>query len=900
MNFAWRIYRRLAEAFPLEFKLAYGTEVTQLGQDVFEDIAKKHGISGLIRLIADIAIRVPLEYLSEMRGDMRYALRALIKSPGFALVAIISMGLGIGLTTDVYSSKWAMLFRDLPSATNAKKLVMPMQPVSYYYIEQFREQKTLFSGVAAFQNGVPFNITFQGGINSRPDRVFGQLVSPNYFSVLGVQPQRGRVLSAAIDKPGDAPAVVISDRFWRSRLNSSPDAVGQILRVNGQIATIVGITPKDFNGALGIVPAEIFVPITVPAALAPELANDVLHQRNAKQFLAMMCLAPGVTIDSAEAALDAITRNLDEQDSSSPARADKGKRVTLLPAGTRVPIPRELRPVLFAFFFALMGLVMTLACTNLANMLIARGANRRKELAIRLAVGASRFRLIRQMMAEGILLSMLGCVAGLALAFGLSVLNSRFVPPMGVPMDENFSLDWRAAALAFSLALICGIGFSLAPALQATRAEVIPALKEGSTLRLPGYHRFGLRNLLMVAQVAGSLMLLLITGFLVIGISKASSIQTKFDPNTMYLLSIDPVRDGYAPEKAQSLFEKLPERLKTAGPVRSIALAAQAPFTIKDDDDAVQLTVEDSGESSPVQKSVIKETVGAGYFATLSEPMLAGREFDERDQQSQAGSQRDSSTTSPLLVAMPVVMNEAAERRLFGNENAVGKRLRDGKQSYEVVGVVRDLKNGMGITQSVLYLPLTSRDFARPPAEGIIILVRSDAGTDALSATRSAIASIDPNLTIFNVQTLSEYLDRSRSSMRFAAQTYGGIGVFGLILAAIGLAGVTAYAVAQRRKEIAIRTALGASKGQVLRLVLREGATLVTVGSVLGFLGAIGIAKVLSALTNLFVEALSVGTNDARLLIGAPVLLATVAMLACYIPARRSARIDPLKALREE
>jgi predicted permease len=617
-----------------------------------------------------------------------------------------------------------------------------------------------------------------------------------------------------------------------------------------------------------------------------------LHQRNAKDFLAMMCLAPGVTIDSAEAALDAITRNLDEQDSSLPARTDKGRRVTLLPAGTRVPIPRQLRPVLFAFFFALMGLVMILACTNLANMLIARGANRRKELAIRLAVGASRFRLIRQMMAEGILLSMLGGVAGLALAFGLSILNSRFVPPMGVPVENDFSLDWRAAFFAFALALVCGIAFSLAPAMQATKADVIPALKEGSALRLPGYRRFGMRNLLMVAQVSGSLMLLLITGFLVIGINKLSSIQTRFDPNTMYLLSIDPVRDGYAPEKAQALFERLPERLKATGPVRSIALAAQAPFTIKDEDDAAQLTVEDSGESSPVQKSVIEETVGADYFATLSEPMLAGREFDERDQRSQSAESNNS--------YLPVVMNETAERRLFGNENAVGKRLRDSKQSYEVVGVVRDLKSGIGISQSVMYLPLTPRDFARPPAEGIIILVRSDAGTDALSATRSAIASIDPNLTIFNVQTLSDYLDRSRSSMRFAAQTYGGIGVFGLILAAIGLAGVTAYAVAQRRKEIAIRTALGASKGQVLRLVLREGATLVTVGSVLGFLGAIGIAKVLSALTNLFVEALSVGTNDARLLIGAPVLLATVAMLACYIPARRSAQIDPLKALREE
>ena len=684
MNFAWRIYRWLAQAFPHEFKLAYGTEVMQLGEDVVEEIAKRHGAAGLIRLIADIAIRVPLEYLSEMRGDMRYAWRALIKSPGFALVGIISMGLGIGLTTNVYSSKWQLIFRDLPAAANAKKLVMPEKPVSYYYIEQYREQKSLFAGVAALQTGIPFNVTFQGDSNAKPERVFGQLVSPDYFSVLGVQPQRGRVLSAGLDKPGDAPVVVISDRFWRNRLNSSPNAVGQTLRLNGQTATIVGITPKNFNGALSMNPAELFVPITVPAALAPELANDVLHQRNAKEFLAMMCLAPGVTIESAEAGLDAITRRLDEQDPSSPARTDKGRRVTLLPAGTSVPIPRKLKPVLVGFFVALMGLVITLACMNLANMLIARGANRRKELAIRLAVGASRFRLVRQMMSEGILLSLLGGIAGFALAYGLGVLNSHFTPPTTLLEESDFSLDWRAGVFAFGLAIVCGIGFSLAPALQATKADLTPALKEGSALRLPGYRRIGLRNLLMVAQVAGSLMLLLITGFLVIGISKGSSIQTKFDPNTMYLLSIDPVRDGYAPEKAQALFEKLPERLKTAGPVRSIALAAQAPFA--DEVEPSQLTAEDSGESARVQQSVIEETVGAGYFAALSEPMLAGREFVELDQRSQA----DGSNT------LPVVLNESAERRFFGNGNAIGKRVRDDKQSYEVVGVVRDLKNGLG------------------------------------------------------------------------------------------------------------------------------------------------------------------------------------------------------------
>jgi macrolide transport system ATP-binding/permease protein len=896
MNFAWRIYRRLAEAFPHEFKLAYGREVLQLGEDSIKEMARRHGTAGLIRLIADIAIRVPLEYLGEMRGDMRYALRALLNSPGFALVGILSMGLSIGLTTNVYSSKWALLFRDLPAAANAPNLVMPEKPVSYYYIEQFREQKNLFAGVAAFQIGVPFNVTFPGAENAKPQRIFGQLVSSDYFAVLGVQPERGRVLSPVLDKPGDAPVVVITDRFWRAHLHASPDALGQILRLNGQIATIVGITPREFNGAFSINPAELFVPTTVPAALAPELANDVLHQQNAKEFLAMMCLAPGVTIDSAEAALDAITRRLDEQDPSLPARTDKGRRVTLLPAGTRVPLPRQLRLVLLGFFLLLTGLVMTLACTNLANMLIARGANRRKELAIRLAIGAGRFRLIRQMMAEGILLSLLGGIAGFAVAYGLMVLNSKFNSSTGVPFETDFSLDWHAALFAFSLALLCGIGFSLAPALQATRADLTPALKEGSALQLPGYRRFGLRNVLMVAQVAASLMLMLITGFLVLGISKESSIQTKFDPNTMFLLSIDPVRDGYTSEKAQALFEKLPERLKARGPARNIAFAAEAPYTIVDEDEAVQLTAEDAGESSRLEQPVIEETVGAGYFAVLKEPLLSGREFEERDQRGR----REGSKTYSL----PAVLNETAAHVFFGGGNALGKRLKDDKQSYEVVGVVRNLKNGIGLSQSVMYLPLRPRDFVRTQADGITIMVRSDEGplreNDTLAGIQNEIALIDPHLNLFHVETLGEYLNRSRASTRLAVQTYGGIGVFGLVLAAIGLAGITAYSVAQRRKEIAIRTALGASRAQVLRMVLREGAALVLSGTVLGFLGAIAMARILSALTDIVVQAFRVGTGDLRLLVGAPLLLAAVTMLACYLPARSSVKIDPLKALRQE
>jgi macrolide transport system ATP-binding/permease protein len=893
-NLALRIYRRLAEAFPHEFKLAYGADVVQTGEDSVEEIARRHGALGLLRLVADIAIRVPIEYAGEMRRDLRYALRSLLKSPGFALVGILSMALSIGLTTNVYTSKWQMLFRKLP-AVNADRLFVAEKPVSYPYIEQFREQKNLFSGVAALETGAPFNVTFQGNFNGKPQRVMGQLVSPDYFSVLGIQPQLGRVLDPALDQPGSEPSVLISDRFWRNRLNSSPDAVGQTIRVNGQIATIVGIAPKDFNGAVSDVDnlPELFVPVTVPAALAPELADGVLHQRNAKDFLAILCLAPGVAPETAAAALDTLTRHLDEQDPSIPLGAANAARTVLIPAGNELPIPKNLHRVIVGFFLVLMALIMTIACMNLANMLLARGANRRKELAIRLSIGASRARLIRQMITEGVVLALLGGAAALPFAYWLSAVytRSRTIAPGSATTASV--LDWRAAVFVLALSILCGVGFSLAPALRATKADLAPALKEGSALQLAGYRRIGLRNILMVAQVAASLMLLLITGFLVVGLKHESQIQTKFDARTMYLLSIDPVREGYSFEKAQSFFERLPDQLKAAPEIQSVALAAQPPFAIEDEDAAVPLTAEvahgPTQRASRVQISAIEESVGAGYFAALSEPVLSGREFDRRDQH----------TPADAAQALPVILNENAARGFFGGESAIGRRIRDEKHAYEVVGVVRNLNNGIGISQSVMYLPLTPRDFVRPPAGGITIMVRGNSGADVLAAVRRQIALLDPNLNVFNEQTLAAYLDVSRAAERFSIDTYASIGVFGLVLAAIGLAGITAYTVAQRSKEIGIRMALGARKGQVLLQVLREGTALVIVGSIFGFAGAYALAKSLAALIDVFAQAFKVGTGDARLLLGAPLLLAAVTLVACYLPARRATQIDPLKALRE-
>jgi macrolide transport system ATP-binding/permease protein len=896
MKQAQRVYERLARAFPHEFKLAHGDEMLETGAETMAELAKRRGGAGVARLLADAAIRLPIEYLSEMRRDLQYAVRALIKSPGFALVGILSMGLAIGLTTNVYSSNWALLTRPMQGVAHASRLVMAEKPISYFYVERYREHKNVFAGVSAFQTAVPFNVRLPGEANGKQQRIFGQLVSSDYFQVMGVDAERGRVLSPAMDRAGDAPTAVISDKFWRSRLGSRTDALGLALRVNGQAVTIVGIAPRGFEGAFPTESAaELFVPLTAPAAVAPELSNDVLHRRNAREFLALGFLAPGVTAAQAESALDGVTRRLDVNDPSAPPQTDKARRVTLLPAGTRAPIPPELKRALEGFFGVLMGIVIVIACMNLGTMLMVRGANRRKEFAIRMSIGASRFRLARQLMSEGMLLSLLGGLLGFGLAYLLNVLNTQLHQAIDTPGLPDLGVDWRAAVFAFVAALACGVGLSVAPALRATKSDLTPALKEGSAMQLPGHRRFGLRNLAMAAQLAGSLMLLLITGFVLMGFARGYQVQTNFDPRTMAMASIDPVRDGETPEKAIDLFAQLPQRLKDSGKFSSIAMTTLPPFATVDDDDSEQLTVDDPQAAQRVQQPAIKESVGAGYFAALDESMLSGREFNDADERSLM-----EPTPGNAPRTLPVVINETAAKKLFESTNALGKHLKDGTRDYEVVGVVHDLKSGMGIKQAIVYVALSRDDFTRPAAAGITILARTKDGLDGAAGIRDVVTGLDPKLVPFHVETLSDQLAMSRREIRSVVRTYGGIGGFGLILSTIGLAGVTAYAVAQRKREIGIRMALGAHKGQVLRLVLREGMALIAVGTVLGFAGAVLVSKALGAATSVLADALAMGTNDPRLLVGAPTLLAALALVACYIPARAAIRIDPLKALRTE
>jgi predicted permease len=529
-------------------------------------------------------------------------------------------------------------------------------------------------------------------------------------------------------------------------------------------------------------------------------------------------------------------------------------------------------------------------------------------------LGASRVRLIRQLLTESLLVALGGGLMGIALAYGLARWFSSMKFPSPVPIDFNITPDLTVLIFAFVLSAIAGLGFGLAPALASTRAEVAPALKEGAVSPLAGYRRFGLRNLMVAYQVAASLTLLLITGFLVLGYNRTARMDVGLNLNGLYFLSLDPVRDGYSAAKTADFFDKLPERLSRLSAVHSVAVSESAPFAGFIDVANTRFSAPKSdSDVKQVVVSVLRSRIGAGYFATLDVPVMRGREFTEQDQ-------HVSPTSGAIQSA---ILNETAAREFFGKDDPIGRRITANqsmvidttgmsndkplstsseRSDYTVIGVVRDVKTGFMSAKAVpsVYVPLGVEDYRRAPVSGTTVVFRGDVGPDAIASVRGEVSAIDSNLTIFNVRSMREQLDEIFSLITFSEAIYGGIGVFGLILASIGLAGVTGYAVARRRKEIGIRMALGARSSQVLRLVLKEGTVLVLVGSVFGFVGAFAISRALSAVTSQLAQAFSSSTGDPLLLIGAPLLLVSLAMLACYIPARRSTKIDPLRALRDE
>lgn len=875
-----RLYRALARAFPHEFQVLYGEELERTGVDAAPEIWRRHGFWGLVRLLADTALRLPAEYLSELRADTKYALRTLRKSPGFAAIGIASLTLGIGVCSFFASEIETVIFHPLAVPDRAK-LVGLDTPVPYTYFERYREQAAV-AAATAFTDAVPFSVAREGAKEIKPERVFGLLVSPEYFSVLGLRPTKGRFFTAASAAPGTALVVVVSERFWRSHLNSDPQAIGRPLRVNGRPVMVLGVAPADFAGVWPLVAADLFVPVSTGASISPELAA------NAKPEVCYVVMRPAAGTNPAtlEATLDVVTQRLDQQKPNA-GKGHNARHIRLLSVNGIAPIPPALRIMLVAYMAVLFGLVLSMACANLANLLLARSSHRRKEIAIRLSVGAGRFRLVRQLLTESVILSLAGGVGGFVFSYWLA--SIIFTPKLFASMSVNLgSIRPDLTILLFTLAvsMLVGVGFGLAPALATARTDVATTLKQGAQTSLRGYRRFGIRNLLVVYQVAASLTLLLVAGYIVLGFGKTYRVDPGFDTRGIVLFQLDPLHDGYSAQQASALYEKLPRELSKLPAVRAVTLADGVPFG---DVFATAPNVHFSvpGPRGDLLRDAVRQRIGMDYFSTLGVALLRGREFSELDRQGASA-------------ATPAVIDETAAREFFPSEGPLGHALRDESHTYTVIGVTRNIKSGLATAKPVatVFIPLWAPVSGAVYSPGATVVARG-AGGNTIAEITNAIAFLDPHLTVFNVGTINDRLEQFTTIVHFSSSIYGGIGLFGLILACIGLAGVTAYAVARRQKEIGIRMALGARSGQVLRLVLREGAVMVTIGAAVGFFGAFLIYRVLAH--GLFSAAnLAFSITDPLLVAGAPLLLASLALLACYLPARRAARIDPLTSLREE
>jgi predicted permease len=827
---------------------------------------------------------LPAEYLTEIRQDVVYALRVLAKAPGFTAVAVLSLAVGIGMCCAVLAECQAIVGPAPGLRDPATLATFIWSQASYPNFERYRNEHQTVAAATAVLGPVPFAVAFTGDKSARAERVFGHMVSPEYFTTLGVTPAAGRVFGPETEKPGMPPVVVVSDRFWRTHLGADRHAVGRGLRLNGSMATIVGIGPKNFLGIWPQSPADLFVPVTCGVSLAPELSGDPLHRSDREIFRVVFRLAHGVTLAAAEAALDAMTRNIDQETGARHNRDPKGRVVRLMPAGTVGYATPEQHALVDTFNVVLWALVLSLVCANLASLLLARGSQRRREIAIRLSVGASRVRLVRQFLTESVLLSFAGGLAGIVLAYWITHIISSLPLPSQIPLEFNCQLDFHVLAITLAIALAAGIGFSLAPALVSTRTDIGVTLKEGAQAPLRGYRRFGLRNLFVAGQMAASLMLLLVTWFVALGFLSTIRMDTGFEIPHLNLVSLDPVRDGYSAERAAALFRDLPDELLRVNGVRAVALTGSTLFA---NGDTARLSAPaGDGNGGQVLNSAFRERIGANYFATLGVPLLGGREFDRRDRQQDG----------------PAILNQTAARELFGAEDPIGRRIRERELTYTVVGLARDMRAGFlrPNPAATVYLPLTAEWLGKNTAQRVTVLVRGTAGRDTLAAVRERMASLHPDLTVFNVHTMQEDLDRMNSLAQWDAAIYVILGFFALLLATVGLGGVTAYAVVRRRKEIGIRMALGARAGQVQGLVLREWTALVVVGSVLGVSGAFALARVFSAYSDVLARSFGQRVSNPLLIVGAPLVLAGLAMLACYLPARRATEIDPVSALREE
>ena len=807
--------------------------------------------------------------------DIRYGLRNLARRPSYTAIALITLALGIGANTAIFSLISTVLLRPLPVA-RPEELVEVYGTLhrgadytiqSYLNYKDYRDRNHVFSELMAYRFA-PMSFSHEG----RNERVWGYLVSGNYFDTLGVQPVRGRYFTQEEDKtPGSNPVAVISYSCWQKRFGGAENIAGQSIRINNQQFTVVGVTPDGFRGTEVAYAADVFVPLMMAQTIEP--GSDYLDSRDSDNLFVVGRLRPGVTAAQAESAFRIITDQLGKE----YPHENEGRGVRLLTPGLFIP---EIRNSVVGFSTALMGvvaLVLLLACVNLANLLLARATERRKELAIRVAMGASRIRIVRQLVTEAVMLSVGGGVGGLFVAAWITAMVSAMKLPSDIPILIDLRLDWRVLSFGFVVSLITGIGFGLLPALQSSRPDLVPALKDEKSMG--GFRRSRLRNALVVVQVALSLVLLVCAGLVVRSLQVAQRTRPGFTPENAVTLSFDLGLQGYSEEQGRTFYRQLLRNSQSVPGVRSVALASTLPLSLDYSTTTIYV------EGQPVTGTTtlplaIPNLVSPNYFRAMEIPMR-GRDFSETDD-----------ANSPRVA----IVNETFARRLLAGREPIGSRFNfDGpdKPYWEVIGVVADGKyNSLGEDpKPAFYRPLFSNY-----TSGASLVART-AGVDsqaAIAGLQNEVRHLDPALPVFHVTTMTEHMSMPLFPFRLAAIVLGSFGVLAVILAAIGIYGVMSFVVASRTREVGVRVALGAARGDVLLLIMKQGMSLALIGLAVGVLLGLVVARLLVKL--LF----GVNPTDPMTFAGVFVVLGLVAALACYVPARRATKVDPLVALRYE
>ena len=823
------------------------------------------------------------------------------KSKGVTIVAVISLAVGIGANSAIFSLVNSLLLRPQP-VSHPEQIVQlfvgegehPYHATSYPSYLELRDHNDVLSGLAAYSIQ-----QFKFGDVNEVEQIWGEAVSGNYFDVLGVPAQKGRTFLEEEDLvPRRNPVAVISQSLWQRHFNSNPDLVGTTITLNDQTLTVIGIAPPHYTGMFRGLASEIWIPMAMMPAVGP-LGDRALTSRGNRWMILVGRLKPETTLAQARARFDLLTRDmqaahpeewLSKHQSTGRVRVSA---ITVLPESeTRIhPGMRSAAYAVAGLLFVIVNLVLLIACINLASMLLARAVTRRREMAVRLAIGASRFRIVRQLLTESLLLSFIAGAAGILLALWLLNLIIAFMPalPEGIRVALDLRLDWRVVIYTIGFSTITGILFGLAPALNSSKADVSTVLKDDSSLFTGLYRKSRARMALVVVQVAFSLLLLVGAGLVLRSLEKLRPTRLGFSTENMVIGTVRLDEAKYDRAKTQEFYRHLSERLTALPGVQWASLVDHVPVSFMG---GTRSSIEIEGYQPVANEDMQINAVLAGprYFTNMRIPFVQGRDFEERDREG-----------APCVA----VVNEAFGERYFRGSNSLGKHLMKyggapnvPKIPCEIVGVIRD-NAWQALDKEVHpFYALALQQTGRKQ----FTLVANTAGdpTSLIGSVRNTIRELDPKIPVADVQTLGDYFSVGLYPFRMLAAVMGGCGVMALLLATLGIYGIISYSVAQRTRELGIRVALGALQKDILRLVIRQGMTLVFIGLALGLLLSFALTRVLTSSLFEIDLPLPVSATDPLTFAGVTILLAFVALLACYIPARRATKVDPIEALRYE